>query len=320
MRLNCLSSMSSSIIITILLGINSNYVTIHNTYVNAWNSNSLSSLSATSRIVNYKHRHQLLLLHRISDHDHNVHNHNNRSCNHIICTSRKKFIQSVLFQSSLLFGVSIVSPNNIVQAVEVEGEVEEVSTASGNVIRPRAPLKALIPATKVHFALKQALALSKEIKITTLGNNSNSNGEDIQPLLSELQDMLFDQQDYAPPKEINIKLPSATIYDRSYADQLKKMSPADVMMALPVQLGERDTAARLKRRQKRLGEKNPVRGAFNYYTSQLQFNTETYVLNATGEDRKKLIRNEGLPDVKSVIVSDRKLQLCIHCSCSLLIL
>ena len=59
-----------------------------------------------------------------------------------------------------------------------------------------------------------------------------------------------------------------------------------------------------KSRQRKLEKLNGIREAFNYYTRQLQFDTEYYVLNASAEDKKRMIRNDALPDIKSVIVSD----------------
>ena len=216
-----------------------------------------------------------------------------------VCFTRKNVIRNIV-QSSSLYIASTVHAS----AVQAIGDDNDNSTlepsSANNILRPRAPVKALIPVTKVRLALRKALLLSKEIQKT------DSSSDKAWEMRSELKQILFEKQDYAPPKELNIKLPSTSIYDKTYVDQLSKMSPGDALLALPVQLGERDTAARLKRRQNRMGEKDPIRGAFNYYTSQLQFDTETYLLNATGEERKRLIRDKGLPDIKSVIVSDRE--------------
>lgn len=43
--------------------------------------------------------------------------------------------------------------------------------------------------------------------------------------------------------------------------------------------------------------------AFNYYTRQLSFADE-YVLTASKEERKQLIRNDNLPSLTAVITSD----------------
>jgi len=59
----------------------------------------------------------------------------------------------------------------------------------------------------------------------------------------------------------------------------------------------------------KLENSNNIRAAFNYYTSQLQFNSNAYELEATKEDKTRLIRDEGgLPTVQAVVVSDLDLR------------
>ena len=50
-----------------------------------------------------------------------------------------------------------------------------------------------------------------------------------------------------------------------------------------------------------------IRRAFNTYTANLRFG-EAYTLNASGMKRKELIRNDALPDVKTVITADLDLR------------
>ena len=46
----------------------------------------------------------------------------------------------------------------------------------------------------------------------------------------------------------------------------------------------------------------------NYYTYQLQFSGDRYQLTASKEDKKRMIRNDALPTITSVIVSDLDLR------------
>ena len=46
-----------------------------------------------------------------------------------------------------------------------------------------------------------------------------------------------------------------------------------------------------------------MRAAFNFYTRQLSFADE-YVLTASKEKRKEMIRNDALPSVTTVVASD----------------
>jgi hypothetical protein len=52
---------------------------------------------------------------------------------------------------------------------------------------------------------------------------------------------------------------------------------------------------------------NEERAAFNFYVSQLTF-AESYLLTASKEDRKRMIRNNELPTLTAVITSDLDLR------------
>lgn len=206
--------------------------------------------------------------------------------------------RSMIMHSMLLCAATLV-PN-------ISAASDDPQSASA-IIKPFAPLEALLPATRLRMAIDQAVVLVNEIisMDPTASNFPTRRGDSI----ARLQHILYDTQPYAPPLSLPKKdSQKSKLYDQVYAKQLGGMSPGEALLALPVQIGERDTAARLKRRQKRLEKNDPIRGAFNFYTSQLQFNTDAYVLNAAGSERKRLIRDDALPDVKSTIVSDLDLR------------
>ena len=75
-----------------------------------------------------------------------------------------------------------------------------------------------------------------------------------------------------------------------------------------VQNGEIDTWKRLKRQEKAREDTDEIRAALNYYTSNLNFNSDKFVLTASKEERSKMIRDDKIPDVKSVIASDMGLR------------
>jgi len=52
---------------------------------------------------------------------------------------------------------------------------------------------------------------------------------------------------------------------------------------------------------------NSIRAAFNYYTQQLVFG-DSYLLTASKEDRKRMIRSDQLPTLTAVITSDLDLR------------
>ena len=63
----------------------------------------------------------------------------------------------------------------------------------------------------------------------------------------------------------------------------------------------------LRSRQRKLEKSNSLRAAFNAYTNNLVFGN-AYQLNVQGDEKKNLVRNNALPDVNAVVVSDLDLR------------
>lgn len=84
-------------------------------------------------------------------------------------------------------------------------------------------------------------------------------------------------------------------------------SPYDQVNTAIQQWGNRRQFQILRKRQLALEQASPVRAAFNCYTNNLVFG-DSYQLNAEGDERKSLIRNNALPDVNAVVVSDLDLR------------
>jgi len=209
----------------------------------------------------------------------------------VVCSSRRDILKRLILVGSLC-GVSVPS-----DVVATESEMKQ----SSPIFKPRAPKEALLPATRIRYEVNRAIDICK------------TDGDNLQPenQIQSLEDILLNTNKYAVPKDkirgISASTPSA-LYEKSYGEQLSKMSTADKMLAIPVQFGERDTAARLKRRQNKLAEGNPIRAAFNFYASQLQFKTDSFLLNANASEKRKLVQEDAIPDIKSVIVSDLDLR------------
>jgi hypothetical protein len=63
----------------------------------------------------------------------------------------------------------------------------------------------------------------------------------------------------------------------------------------------------LRKRQLQLDRESPMRAALNAYTNNLVFG-DGYQLNAQDEEKKNLVRNDALPNVNAVVVSDLDLR------------
>lgn len=75
-----------------------------------------------------------------------------------------------------------------------------------------------------------------------------------------------------------------------------------------MQSGEISAWKRLKRQEYRAEQRDEIRAALNLYTSALNYNAESYLLNVPSAERKQMIRQDRLPDIKQVIQSDMGLR------------
>jgi len=188
--------------------------------------------------------------------------------------------------------------------------------------KPFAPAPALLPAARVKFTIDESIRLVEELIALGEGGGSTVRRNDIVKFLTgtlvgvksfmvapSLAAEGSKKSTAAVPIDESIMTPSKSkLYQETYNDKLKDISPIDVPYALLSKVGDYRQFDQLQRRQRKLEKLNPIRQAFNYYTRQLQFDTEYYVLNANAEEKKRMIRNDALPDIKSVIVSDLDLR------------
>eukprot|EP00557_Chaetoceros_sp_GSL56_P011818 CAMPEP_0176486514 /NCGR_PEP_ID=MMETSP0200_2-20121128/5606_1 /TAXON_ID=947934 /ORGANISM="Chaetoceros sp., Strain GSL56" /LENGTH=335 /DNA_ID=CAMNT_0017883215 /DNA_START=279 /DNA_END=1286 /DNA_ORIENTATION=- len=202
--------------------------------------------------------------------------------------------------------------------------------------KPFAPPSALIPAARVKYVMDESLRLLNELE--SIQSTKNSLGDDtdrnqpgdtrtMQDIIMTLEKLilvktfmspLYSQQQTQqqrqgaaigyPDENIPMDPLKSKLYQDFYNEKFKTMSPIDIPYALLVKAGDIRQLKQLQRKQKKLEKINPVREAFNYYTRQLQFDTDYYLLNVSAQEKKKMIRNDELPDIQSVIVSDLDLR------------
>ncbi|KAL7481841.1 hypothetical protein ACHAW6_007527 [Cyclotella cf. meneghiniana] len=163
---------------------------------------------------------------------------------------------------------------------------------------PFAPADALLPAARVKLTIDNAVSLASRL---TTEENLDSKAA----LLRHLEALLLKPQNYARgTKPVEVPRRPAPSYLRAYAEHRNGLSLFAKPGAMLVQSGEIDSWKRLKREEKARESADEVRAAFNYYVSNLNFDSERFVLTGTREERSKLIREDRIPDVKTVIASD----------------
>ena len=174
-------------------------------------------------------------------------------------------------------------------------------------VAPFAPIDALLPAARVKMTIDNAVDIAS--KLVAADNNNNNIMGTKKELLHDLETLLLMPQDFTKgTTPIDVPQQPARSYLKSYEEYRNQVSILEKPGAMLVQNGEIDTWKRLKRQEKARENNDEVRAALNYYTSNLNFNSDKFVLTATKEERSRLIREDKIPDVKSVIASDMGLR------------
>lgn len=135
------------------------------------------------------------------------------------------------------------------------------------------------------------------------------NADKRQVMLKDIESLLLVPQNYnRGTTPIDVPQQPARSYLDSYADYRSKVSILEKPGAMLVQNGEIDAWKRLKREEKARENADEVRAALNYYTSNLNFDSDKIALTGTREERSRMIREDRIPDVKTVIASDMGLR------------
>jgi hypothetical protein len=198
--------------------------------------------------------------------------------------------------------------------------------------KPYAPIENLLPAVRVKILIDQAVDIASQLNYH---QSRSEPAETFKALLAQLQSLLLEPRSFFTTKEDSSSqryLEIDTLADWTNARRKEaqeqqnywwggKQQPSggkggttSPTMFLPTKLteelerfGELRQFERLQRQQIQLERSNPMRAALNAYTNNLIFG-DSYVLTASKEERSRLIREERLPDVTSVIRSDLDLR------------
>lgn len=175
---------------------------------------------------------------------------------------------------------------------------------------PFAPIDTLLPAARVKVMIDRSVEIaSKLVASAEEKNNIKMDTTKRVELLHELESLLLVHQNFnrdTTPMEVPQQ--PAQSYLNAYKEYRNKVSILEKPGAMLVQNGEIDAWKRLKRQEKVREDADEIRAALNYYTSNLNFNSDRIVLTGTKEEKSKLIREDRIPDVKTVIASDMGLR------------
>lgn len=170
-------------------------------------------------------------------------------------------------------------------------------------VAPFAPIDALLPATRVKLMIDRAVDIAS--KLVAAGDNV----EISHAMLQDLENLLLKPQNFnRGTTPIEVPQQPAKSYLDAYTDYRRSVSILEKPGALLVQKGEIDAWKRLKRQERLKEDADEIRAALNYYTSNINFNSDKFILTASKDERSKMIREDRIPDVKTVIASDMGLR------------
>lgn len=220
-----------------------------------------------------------------------------------ICWSRPPLNRDATGRRSFLLGGALVATTALLNPIPA-AQASEV----------RGPVELLRPATRVKVYLEQAIATCQKIK----SGSGTLDEKSFNPLVA----LLFDQQPIFSTQQEELLAKRYLEIDTSSAWQAARLkereargaelgidytTPYDRLNTAVQQFGDRRTFQILRQRQRGLEQNNAMRAAFNAYTNNLVFGN-AYQLNAQGDTKKTLVRNDALPDVNAVVVSDLDLR------------
>uniref|UniRef100_A0A7S1ZT81 Uncharacterized protein n=1 Tax=Trieres chinensis TaxID=1514140 RepID=A0A7S1ZT81_TRICV len=187
--------------------------------------------------------------------------------------------------------------------------IPATSQALDGEIKPFAPPGALVPAARCKLWVDRAFSLSSTLPSVTDEKARYNALLELDELLTNRPKLFVSERQKKRADGSLAQLTNGISgankdqYRRNRAD----LSMSDRLAAMLNQADVERQWGMLKFQEGKLEESNELRAAFNFYTSQLEF-TDSYVLTASKEDKKRMIRDDSLPSLTAVITSDLDLR------------
>ena len=182
---------------------------------------------------------------------------------------------------------------------------DEVRHQNAKDIKPFGPPQALIPITRLKLWVDEAYERSKCTNSIQDADERYRALEGINEILSN-RPKLF-QGETEPRQTFSSTAQLTTAVSPANKDQYQQnRKNLDLGNKMNAMLNQADVERQwgiLQYAERKLEQSNEMRAAFNFYTRQLTYGDE-YILTASKEERKKMIRNDELPTLSAVITSD----------------
>lgn len=181
--------------------------------------------------------------------------------------------------------------------------------------KPYAPVEALLPAARCKVWIDRAFGVSSQLPASINNDTKESAVRLLQELDRTLADppTLFTKNDkplranLGATAQITASVSSAN--KSQYRQNRQDLSVPNQLAAIFNQADVERQWGMLQYAESNREKDNVFRAAFNYYTQQLVFNGDSYLLTASPEQKKKMIRSgQGLPTLTAVVTSDLDLR------------
>jgi hypothetical protein len=180
----------------------------------------------------------------------------------------------------------------------------------------RGPIELLRPPTRVKLYIDNAIDLCQSSAKTTTGDSNKL--ASLQKLgdffAHEPTTFMTAEETKLSRRYLEIDTSSAwqaarrkEREEKGKAYGVDYTTPYDQLNTALQQFGDKQTFQILRSRQRKLERNSAMRAAFNAYTNNLVFG-DSYQLNMQGDEKKAMVRNDALPDVNAVVVSDLDLR------------
>jgi hypothetical protein len=228
---------------------------------------------------------------------------------------RRDFVVGAVSSFAVMNGMmGSVSPAMAEDGLSLSATSKSTSTTAA-----RGPIELLRPATRVRLYIDSAIDMCRTIKESLLLETLTK--AEIKTKLQPLSEFLLPERSFILPDEsklakMYLEIDTTTPWQAARLQErvqrgkergIDYTAPYDKVNTAIQQWGDRRQFELLQKRQRSLEKNNEIRAAFNAYTNNIIF-SDSYRLNVDGENKKALVRNDALPDVNAVVVSDLDLR------------
>ena len=241
--------------------------------------------------------------------------------------SRRSFL---IWQGAVCLGLATNSKPiaaNAIEGSEQPDNPQQQSPTSTNAHggRPFAPKEALLPAARCKIWIDRAYDVSSSlvgekdesrqykilVELNTILSNqpklfvANGSSSPSRTTTPSVPPQSNDAPSSRPFAQISTRVSSAN--KEEFQQNRNNLSLPDQLAAAFNQADVERQWGMLKYQEAKMERDNEARAALNFYTSQLNY-ADYYVLTADRQDKKRMIRNDQLPSLTSVIASDLDLR------------